>query len=151
VPNTVSPEFMQQWFLPVFVVGWIAVCGLLARLSGWTILAQRFGADGPMEGERFRFASGSLGREIFPVSYGHCLFVTVGSQGLGISLFLPFRVLSPPLVIPWAEVESMTEGRILFFDVVVLAVRDSWVRLSLRGAAGRAAKAVFRAARGTMP
>jgi hypothetical protein len=42
----------------------------------------------------------------------------------------------------------MTERRILFFNVVVLAVRDSWVRLSLRGAAGRAAKAAFTAARG---
>jgi hypothetical protein len=146
VLHTVFPDFMQQWFVPVFVVGWIAVCGLLARLSGWTVLAQRFRAYGPMEGQRFRFASGSLGREVLPVSYGHCLFVAVSSQGLGIALFLPFRVLSPPLVIPWAEVESMTERRILFFEVVVLAVRDSWVRLSLRGAAGRAAKEAFRAA-----
>ena len=148
MPNTVSAEIMQQWFLPLFVVGWTAVCALLAQLSGWTVLAQRFRANGAIEGESFRFASGSLGREIFPVSYGHCLFVTVNSQALGVSLFLPFRVFSPPLVIPWTDVQTLTERRILFFDVVVLAVRNSWVRLSLRGAAGRAAKAAFRDAQG---
>lgn len=38
--------------------------------------------------------------------------------------------------------------RILFFAVVVLAVRDTRVRLSLRAAAGRTAKAAFRAAQG---
>jgi hypothetical protein len=53
---------MQQWFLAVFVAGWSAVCALLAQLSRWTILAQRFRANGAMEGESFRCASGSLDR-----------------------------------------------------------------------------------------
>jgi hypothetical protein len=60
---------------------------------------------------------------------------------------LPFRFLSPPLYIPWADFESVTRRRILFFEFAVFTIRDSWVRLSLRGAAGRAAEAAFVAAR----
>ncbi len=146
VPTQISPEFMQQWFLPAFVLVWLFVTGLLAHISGWAILAGRFRADGSMDGERFRFASGSMGRQYFPVSYGSCLFVTVASQGLHLSIFAPFRLLSPPLFIPWANIDSVSERRILFFDVFTFTIRDSWVRLSLRGAPGRRAKEAHAAA-----
>jgi hypothetical protein len=146
VPTKLSPEFMQQWFLPLFVLGWLFVTGLLAYLSGWVALAGRFRANGSVDGERFQFSSGSLGRKFLPVSYGNCLFVTVNPQGLRLSIFLPFRFLSPPLYIPWADIDSITERRILFFDVVTFTIRDSWARLSLRGAPGRRAKEAFTAA-----
>jgi hypothetical protein len=141
------PEYMQQSFLPVFVLGWFLVTGLLAYLSGWVALAARFRADGPVDGARFQFSSGSLGRRFLPVSYGNCLFVTVNPQGLRLAIFLPFRFLSPPLYISWKDIDSMTERRILFFDVVTFTICDSWVLLSLRGAPGRGAKEAYSAAK----
>src|SRR5580704_5661625 len=96
-----SPAVMQsEWFFPLFVLWWLFLTGLLAYFGGWTSLAGRLRADGPdvpVDGKRFRFASGSLGRRFFPVSYGNCLFVVVAPQGLRLSIFLPFRFLSPPL------------------------------------------------------
>jgi hypothetical protein len=72
-----GPFVMQpEWFVALFVLWWLFLTGLLAYLGGWTKLAGRFRADGPgvpVDGERFRFASGSLGRRAFPVSYGNCL------------------------------------------------------------------------------
>src|SRR5262245_13408990 len=142
VPSWVQP----QWFLPTFIVTWLFVTGLLAYLGGWVSLAERFRAERSVDGERFRFASGSVGLRYVPVSYGNCLFVTVNREGLYLSIFFPFRFLSPPLFIPWSRVESIQEGRILFFRYYVIVIRDNWSRITLRGTPGRRAKETYEAA-----
>ena len=81
-----------------------------------------------------------------PVSYGNCLFVTVNTQGLYLSIFFPFRFLSPPLFIPWSRVESIQERRILFVTHYVILIRDNWSRITLRGTPGRRAKETYDAA-----
>jgi hypothetical protein len=137
-----SPQQLveAQWFLPFFLIMWLGISGLLAVIGGWSSLSTLYRADTPAEGERFYFRSGSLGRGSFPVSYGGCLFPTINSQGLYLSIFLPFRFLSPPLFIPWSKVESIDLRRFLFFTYVVITLRDHWARISLRGAPGIKAK-----------
>jgi hypothetical protein len=152
MPASASSVMQPAWFFPLFLLWWLFLGGVLAYLGGWTSLAGRFRADGPnvpVDGERFRFASGSLGRGFFPVSYGNCLFVLVAAEGLRLSIGLPFRFLSPPLYIPWVDFESVARRRVLFLEFVTFTIPHSLVRLSLRGAAGRAAEAAFVAARGT--
>lgn len=109
--HTAMPTYMEpQWFVPLFVLLWFTLCGLLAQLSGWRSLAGRFPAQSQVEGERFRFSSGSMeASPWFPVSYSGSLFVTVGKAGLGMSLLFLFRFLNPPLFIPWEQVESVQE------------------------------------------
>jgi hypothetical protein len=147
VPLPFSPESLDpRWFPALFVAMWLVITGVLAHLSGWASLAALFRAESRVEGVRFWFVSGSLGRRFLPVSYGNCLFVTVSPKGLYLSIFFPFRFLSPPLFVPWSRVESAVERRSLFMPYVVISVRDHWARISLRGASGRRAKELYEAA-----
>jgi hypothetical protein len=127
----------SQWFFPAFVAAWFGITGLLAQLGGWASLARRFRASMPAGGERFRFASGSMGGRFLPVNYGGCLFVVVGEAGIHLSLLFPFRFRSPALFIPWAEVESVQEKRLIFGTYTAIRVRGQWPTISVRGRAGQ--------------
>src|SRR5882762_10098419 len=132
--NASIPTYMElQWFLPIFVAGWFTISGLLAHLGGWASLAQRFRANEVPSGDRFRFLSGSMGNRYLPVNYGGCLFATVNRTGPHLSIFFLLRFQSPPLFIPWNEVESVTEKRLLFIRYTVIQIRKHWARISLRG------------------
>lgn len=135
------PTYMQpQYFLPAFAAGWFAVTGLLAHLGGWASLARSYRADRTEEGKSFWFASGAMGKRFLPVNYGNCLFVTLGSSGIRLSILFPFRFQSPPLFVPWSDVESVTQRRFLFlFRYVVIVVKGQWPQISLYGRAGVAA------------
>ena len=110
---------------------------MLAILGGWASLATYFRANGPVQGERFRFVSGSMGARFLPVSYGSCLFLTVNETGFRVAILFLFRLLSPPLFIPWKAVASVEPKRFLFFRYTVVHLRDQWPRISIRGTAGR--------------
>lgn len=133
-----------QWFFPFFALMWIGVSGLLAMLSGWSGLATNFRAEGTVDGEQFRFVSGSMGNRSLPVHYGNCLFVTVNETGFAISILFLFRVLSPPLFIPWSAVEAIEPKRFLLFSYTAIHLRDQWPTISVRGSAGRQLEQAFR-------
>ena len=107
--NQPAPPWLlePQWFFPFFALFWFTVTALLAILSGWRSLATYFRTEAPVEGEQFRFVSGSMGARFFPVSYRNCLFVTVNETGFGLSILALLRLLSPPLFIPWEAVASV--------------------------------------------
>jgi len=136
-----------QWLLPIIVAGWFAITGLLAHIGGWASLAAHFRADEVPPGERFRFLSGSLGNRYFPVNYGGCLFVTVAPAGLHLSVLFLFRFRSPPLFIPWREVDSVEQESVFFSRYTVIRIREHWPRIALRGRGERvkdACEAAFR-------
>ncbi len=135
--------FQPQLFLPLFVGLWLAVAALLSRMGGWSGLAKVFGAPGPVEGERFRFASGSMGKDFAPVNYNNCLFVTVNGEGLRLSVLFLMRFRSPPLFIPWSSVESVNESKVFLSTVHEITIRGHWPKITLRGAAGQAAHAAY--------
>ena len=140
------PDPSSPWFLPGFVLIWVAITGLLATLSGWSSLATQFRADQTIEGERFRFASASLGRRWLPVSYGNCLFFTVAPGGLSLSILFLFRLLSPPLFVPWSKVESIKEGRFLFMRFTVVRIAGHWSQLKVYGRLGQQVMAARKSA-----
>lgn len=132
------PVFMEpQWFFPLFAAIWLGISALLSRLGGWANLAGRFRALQPESGESFRFVSGAIDANSFPVSYRGCLFVTVNSRGFHLSLLFLFRFQSPPLFIPWSEVESVEEKRFLFARRAVIRLRSQWPVISVYGSAGQ--------------
>jgi len=135
------------WFFPFFVAIWLTVSALISRLSGWSRLAEQFRSDAPASGEHFRFVSGSMGRALFPASYKSCLSVAVSPAGFHLSIQFPFRFLSPPLFIPWTEVESVQEGRWLFVRKTAIRLRNQWPVISLYGRAGRCVSESYRVAR----
>ena len=138
------PVFMQPQWLPLtFIAMWIAITGLLAHLSGWAGLSSYFRSSAPTSGERFRFVSGSMGLRFFPVSYGGRLFLTVNAEGFQLSILFPFRLQSPPLFIPWAQVASITEKKFLFVGFTDLRLRDHWPTISIRGKAGKSIREAY--------
>ncbi len=142
-----------KWFVPLALalgaVAWVGSAWLVARISGWASLAARFPADSIVEGQKFRFASGALGRKYLPTRYNGALEVTVNSRGLGLSVWFPLRIGSPPLFIPWSAVETASERKRLFAASVEFVIRDEPARVWLRGQAATSAKAAFEAARGS--
>jgi hypothetical protein len=138
------PTYMEpQWFFPMFAVMWFGITGLLAHVGGWASLASTFRATQPAIGERFRFVSGSMGAKFFPVSYGGCLFFAVSDTGIHLSILFPFRFLSPPLFIPWSQVESVTPKRFLFSRYTSIRVCDQWPTISVRGNASKFINEVY--------
>ena len=137
--HSTLPELLDPpWFFPFFATMWVGISGLLSIWSGWSGLAARFRATGNAVGEHFRFASGSIGASTWlPVNYRSCLFFTVGTTGFGLSIFFPFRFLTPPLFIPWSEVESITEQRSWFIRRAVIHVRGSSSKIMVPGRAGQ--------------
>jgi len=131
------------WFLLLFAVGWLVISGLLARVGGWASLATQFRSVEPASGERFRFVSGSMGKGTFPVSYGGCLFFVVSQRGFELSVLFPFRFQSPSLFIPWSQVESVGERRLMFVRYIVIRLRNQWPLISVRGPAGRRIREVY--------
>jgi hypothetical protein len=111
---------------------------VLALAGGWFSLSGEFRSDESIEGERFRFASGSLGVWPFPVAaYGGCLFMTVNDSGFRLSILFPFRFLSPPLFIPWSAVKTVETGRVLFVRYTLVRLRRGWPTVALRGKAAQ--------------
>src|SRR5262249_10340878 len=142
------PAYLEpRWFIPLFALMWLGGTGLLAHFSGWSTLARSYRAEAATDGGRFRLVSGSMGLKFLPASYGSCLFVRVGNEGFRLSILLPFRFLSPPLLIPWSDVESVVEKRLLLFRYTVVSVKGQWPRLTIRGMAGAALARSFQAAR----
>lgn len=130
------PDPDSEWFLPCFVIFWFAIGGALSLVGGWRDLAERFRSDEPIDGHRFRFRSGAVGWGAFPVSYGSCLFVTVGPKGFSLSILFPFRFLHPRLLVPWSAVERCEHVRVWLTKQVAVYVVGFNRRLLFGGALG---------------
>jgi hypothetical protein len=85
-----------------------------------------------------------MGAGLFPAtSYGNCLFLTVNEMGFRLSILFVFRLLSPPLFIPWQAVASVESKRFLFIPYTVVRLQRGWPTITFRGAAGRAVQDAF--------
>jgi len=127
----------SEWFFPAFVVFWLAICGVLSIMGGWRELAERFKSDAPVEGERFRFRSGAMGSGLFPVSYGGCLFATVGPKGFALSILFLFRFLHPRLVVPWSAVERCEPVKFWFMNYIAVHIVGFGRRILFDGNLGK--------------
>jgi hypothetical protein len=139
VPQSHPSELLQpQWFIPFFLCLWLALSAALALAGGWFSLSREFRSEETIEGERFRFASGSLGQWPFPVTaYGSCLFLTVNRSGFRLSILFVFRFLSPPLFVPWSAVKSVECGRFLFVRYTLVRLLRGWPAIAIRGRSGQ--------------
>jgi hypothetical protein len=131
--NTPPPDLDLRWFLPSFVILWLAGCGFLSVLGGWYQLAVRYPATTVSSGRVYSFVSAALGM----VSYRSCLFVRFDSAGVSLSIFPLFRFLHRSLRIPWDAIASRARERFWFFPCTVLYVSDPETKLRIFGRAGK--------------
>jgi hypothetical protein len=122
------------WFVPFpFVVAWFVIVALMSIASGWHRLSRIYPARSWLPTETFRSATMALGSRYFPVSYKNCLTVQIGAEGIGFSVWLPFRILHPPLFIPWSSIAECKEEKSWFITARVLYITDSKTRFIFRG------------------
>lgn len=142
--RAVEPWMDRPWGFPVvFVAAWIAVGVVLSWMSGWRSLAVRYPDPGAVEGQRFRFVSGYVGRGMRSVRYRSAIDLVVGERGIRVSVLLPFRFMHPPFFVPWQEIERVERERRLLETRVTVRLRHHWPELMLTGRAGEAIAATW--------
>ncbi|WP_296671486.1 hypothetical protein [Sulfuricaulis sp.] len=129
----------------LIIVAWLFACAMISLMGGWHRLAAKFRSDSAINGEEIRFASMTIGTGLFPARYRRVLFVTVEPTGVGLSVIFPYRLLHPPLFIPWSAVESAQRERSWLVNHVAVNIRGFEKRLFFRGAAGKKILEAFNA------
>jgi hypothetical protein len=146
----VAVNFEQALLWVGFMVGsvlWAAVLVLLAlfvlSFFGWALFAKTYRrADGPMDGERFRWCSVSFG---WLARYNSCVTVVVAKEGLWMQLPWMLRFCHPALLLPYRIVTSIRRRKLLRWNVTEVAIRDGARKMKVYLPA-RAWKAVSEAA-----
>jgi hypothetical protein len=137
---------LPVWFwpaLPVLFVGfWCGVTYLLGILSGWRRLAAHYAAAMPAAGLRFRFRSAKSG----VIRYNHCLNFAIAPNGLHIWLLAPFRLGSPPLLVPWTDISARPVRELLFGCIALSFARAPGVRMRIATGLGEQIAAASRGA-----
>lgn len=125
----------NPWIFAVFfVMAWSVVLSLLARLSGWSALAEHYEAADSFEGPTRRFQTISMARyRSLPSNYGNIVNLGADARGLHLSLLLPFRPFHPPLVIPWSDLLAAPRQVLLWARVELTAARAPEVKIVIPG------------------
>jgi hypothetical protein len=109
-----QPVLWHFLAIPFSVAAWILLLAfLISKLSGWSLLAQRFRAGEPWSGESWSWQSARFRGWC---NYNRCLVFGANPEALYLSPMPLFRIFSPfsaPLRIPWNEIEVET-GKVLF-------------------------------------
>ena len=137
--DAVSPS-AAWWIVPLVVLGfllfWLFLCFLIARLGGWAGAARTCAARRRPEGTHFS----GLSLQIAPAtSYGGCMSATFSRDGLWLAPIWLLRFGHRPLLIPWDRIGSPTEQRILCFRQTCLPIEAGRrpLRLALSRKAAR--------------
>jgi hypothetical protein len=103
--------YLPWFFYGFFLIAWPFALLLVAWRSGWSALAQRYRAS-QLSGELYRMRSGAFRHlGIRGIQYRGILSFYIGDQGLGLSVFLPFRIGHRALLIPWRDIQYRGEKK----------------------------------------
>ena len=105
-------------------------------------LAAHYAAAMPAAGPRFRFRSAKSG----VIRYNHCLNFAIAPNGLHIWLLPPFRLGSPPLLVPWTDISARPVRELLFGCIALSFARAPGVRMRIATRLGEQIAAASRGA-----
>jgi len=89
------------FFFPIIFVGmWVLICHLLSATGGWRGLATEYTESLPFSGEKWRMQSVRIGW----VGYNGCVTIGANLTAIFLSVWFPFRLGHPPLVIPYSDI-----------------------------------------------
>lgn len=127
----------NPWLIVLLgVMGWSILLSLIARLSGWSALAEHYEATDTHDGPKRRFQSIAMERvKLVPSNYGGIVEFGADPHGLHLSLFILFRPSHPPLVIPWSDLAVETRQVLMWTQVVLTAARAPGVKIIIQSAA----------------
>jgi len=107
------------FYIFFWIIIWVAMSVIVARLSGWSALANDYRGNNSFPEKRWHMCSAGM-RLIS--HYSFCVNVGADNKGLYMSILLPFRIGHPPLFIPWAEI-SVAEKKDFIFSWLVLTFK----------------------------
>jgi hypothetical protein len=84
---------------------------LIARFSGWTILARRFRETSTFTGQSWGWKSA---RMRWKMNYNNCLKIGADQAGLSMAMAFLFRMGHPALFVPWHEVTIRRRFKVFF-------------------------------------
>lgn len=139
-----------QWFFIFVAVFWFGAVALMSLTGGWYRLASRFRGSSPVQGEILPFVSMYIRSGVLPVGYRGCINVTISPVGVQLSIFVLFRLLHPPMFIPWSAVEYVRPEELWSLPYVAVSIRGSGVRLLFTEQVGKKLEQAFEARYSTM-
>lgn len=117
--------------LGVFLIA-VLVVTTTNRQSGWPLLAAFYRIPQTPRAMQWRFVSARMGNGVTVVPYRAAINIGADNAGLYLSMFLLFRLGTPPLFIPWEHLSvkpsvgpSSVEFRFLAAPTVFLRVGRS--------------------------
>lgn len=118
-----------------FIAIWLLACALIALIGGWTRLAEDFRSEGHACPPRV-LLGGAYMR--FITHYSNVIRISGGSDGLALSVLLPFGFCHPPLLIPWDQIEAQEFKSLGIFPAMKLLLgRDAHIPLTFYSSAAR--------------
>lgn len=100
-----------EYFFPVLIGFLIFLFAFMARLSGWTTLANYYRFAGTFTGQTWRFQSAQMR---WKMGYNNCLTIGADESGLYLSVFFLFRFGHPNLFIPWGDISIRKKKGFLY-------------------------------------
>lgn len=110
------PAWLPFLFPVAFVAIWLFVTKLLALMSGWDALEDRYPDRPEFRLLVLRMQSGRLGSV---VNYSGCLTLMATRTGLRVSTWRIFAPFQSPFLVPWTDIHAES-GRSLFLRTVQL-------------------------------
>ncbi len=120
------------YILPIlFIAVWCGVGFIVARTSGWSLLARRFRLETSFTGPTWSWQRAQMR---YATGYNGCLIVGADPSGLYLATMFFFRIGHPPLLLPWHEVALRKQGKILWVPYVELTLgREEQIPFRIRG------------------
>ena len=116
----------------LFLVFWFIVLAVIARVSGWSALAESYPAHENFDGPTRRFTSISLERvKGMPANYNGVVNVGADARGLHLRMLMFFRPYHPDLTFPWSEIAAAPRKFLLAEGVELSFARTPGVRIRM--------------------
>lgn len=94
--------------IPTFLGSIAIIMPVVARVGGWSRLAESYQAVVPVQGRRWKFRS--IGMR-YGMDYNGCIEFAVDSFGLEVGVFALFRIGHATLFIPWGDISLATHPK----------------------------------------
>lgn len=108
------------YLFPFLFAGMFVLIVFILSKKGWTGLASRYQYMDIFTGERV----GIISAAINGVNYGNCLLLQYNRDGIYLRPVFIFRLFHPPVLIPWKEIKTVRDKKMLLVTVKELVVGD---------------------------
>ncbi len=121
--------------IPLLIIG---IPFIVARMTGWTRLAERFASESSVDGPVFRAASLQLKAGLFPGKYTNAVRIIVGADSIALMPIWILKFSHSRLVIPWSAIGDCKPEKMLWWRFTRLTFGDGRFSMLLRGRVGQA-------------